>query len=84
MTGILRLLETGRVSPTGMTTHRFPFSRVEEAFRLMQTKADGAIKPSTRSDAQWSARNCSFPSPFCNVSSAVFGPINGGSKVSSE
>jgi threonine dehydrogenase-like Zn-dependent dehydrogenase len=45
MKRILRLLETGKVDPTPMTTHRFPFSQVEQAFRLMQTKADGVIKP---------------------------------------
>jgi len=45
MTRILRLLESGKVDPTPMTTHRFPFSRVEQAFRLMQTKADGVMKP---------------------------------------
>ena len=28
-----------------MTTHRFPFERIEEAFALMSTKADGIIKP---------------------------------------
>jgi threonine dehydrogenase-like Zn-dependent dehydrogenase len=28
-----------------MTTHRLPFEQVEQAFRLMQTKADGCIKP---------------------------------------
>jgi threonine dehydrogenase-like Zn-dependent dehydrogenase len=45
MTRILRLLESGRIDPTRMTTHRFTFNRVEDAFRLMQTKADGVIKP---------------------------------------
>jgi len=45
MERILRLLETGKVDPTPMTTHRMPFAEVERAFRLMQTKADGCIKP---------------------------------------
>jgi threonine dehydrogenase-like Zn-dependent dehydrogenase len=45
MERILRLMETGKINPTPMTTHRLPFEQVEQAFRLMQTKADGCIKP---------------------------------------
>lgn len=42
---LLRLVAGGRVDPLPLTTHRFPFARVDEAFRLMQTKADGILKP---------------------------------------
>jgi threonine dehydrogenase-like Zn-dependent dehydrogenase len=42
---LLRLIETGRIDPTPMTTHRFPFSQVEKAFRMMETKEDGIVKP---------------------------------------
>ncbi len=45
LTRLLRLLDTGRVDPTPMTTHTFPFDRIEEAFRLMETKEDNIIKP---------------------------------------
>jgi threonine dehydrogenase-like Zn-dependent dehydrogenase len=45
MRRLLRLLETGRVDPTPLTTHRFRFEEIETAFRLMETKADGIIKP---------------------------------------
>ncbi len=45
MERMLRLIQTGRIDPTRMTTHRFPFDRIEEAFRLMQTGKDGIIKP---------------------------------------
>jgi threonine dehydrogenase-like Zn-dependent dehydrogenase len=45
MKRLLRLLQTGRVDPTPMTTHRFPFDEVEKAFRMMETKADGILKP---------------------------------------
>jgi threonine dehydrogenase-like Zn-dependent dehydrogenase len=45
MTRLLRLLETGRVDPSPMTTHRFPFDSVGEAFHLMETKEDNIIKP---------------------------------------
>jgi threonine dehydrogenase-like Zn-dependent dehydrogenase len=42
---LLRLLETGRIDPTLLTTHRFPFAEVEKAFHMMETKADNIIKP---------------------------------------
>lgn len=45
MERLLRLLERGRIDPTPMTTHRFSFSDVEKAFRMMAAKADGIIKP---------------------------------------
>jgi isopropanol dehydrogenase (NADP+) len=45
MNRLLRLLETGRVDPTPMTTHRFPFEKVETAFHMMETKEDGMLKP---------------------------------------
>jgi len=45
MKRLMRLIETGRVDPTPLTTHRFNFAEVEKAFRMMQTKEDGIIKP---------------------------------------
>jgi isopropanol dehydrogenase (NADP+) len=45
MQRLLRLLERGRIDPTPMTTHRFPFAEVESAFKMMAAKADGIIKP---------------------------------------
>jgi threonine dehydrogenase-like Zn-dependent dehydrogenase len=42
---LLRLLETGRVDPTRMTTHTFAFEDIEDAFRLMESKEDGVVKP---------------------------------------
>jgi threonine dehydrogenase-like Zn-dependent dehydrogenase len=42
---LLRLLERDRVDPTKMTTHEFGFEDIDEAFRLMETKEDGIIKP---------------------------------------
>jgi threonine dehydrogenase-like Zn-dependent dehydrogenase len=42
---LLRLIETGRVDPLALTTHRFPFEDIGTAFRMMQTKEDGMIKP---------------------------------------
>ena len=45
---LLRLLEVGRVDPSPMTTHRFSFDEIEKAFGMMQTKADGMLKPLIR------------------------------------
>lgn len=45
---LLRFLESGRVDPTPMTTHEFPFSDIERAFRTMDRKEDGIIKPLIR------------------------------------
>jgi isopropanol dehydrogenase (NADP+) len=45
MERLLRLLETGSIDPTLLTTHTFPFTQVNAAFDLMDCKADGVIKP---------------------------------------
>lgn len=45
MKRLLRLIETGRVDPTPMTTHTFKFNEIEKAFHMMETKEDGIIKP---------------------------------------
>jgi threonine dehydrogenase-like Zn-dependent dehydrogenase len=45
LTRLLRLIENGRVDPTSLTTHRFPFAQVERAFHMMETKEDNIIKP---------------------------------------
>jgi len=42
---LLRLLETGRVDPTPLTTHRFLFGRIASAFPMVAKKPDGIIKP---------------------------------------
>ncbi len=41
----MRLIETNRVDPLALTTHRFAFQDIEKAFEMMQTKEDGMIKP---------------------------------------
>jgi threonine dehydrogenase-like Zn-dependent dehydrogenase len=45
MKRLLRLLETGRVDPTPLTTHQFKLGDLEKAFHMMETKEDGIIKP---------------------------------------
>ena len=42
---LMRLIQNGRVDPTKLTTHRFPFAQVEKALEMMTTKADGILKP---------------------------------------
>ncbi len=45
MKRLLRLLETGRVDPSPLTTHTFRFEELPKAYRMMETKEDGMIKP---------------------------------------
>ena len=45
MERLMRLIETGRVDPLHLTTHRFGFEDLPKAFELMETKEDGMIKP---------------------------------------
>jgi len=45
MKRLLRLIKTGKVDPTPLTTHKFPFEQVDKALHLMETKEDGIIKP---------------------------------------
>jgi threonine dehydrogenase-like Zn-dependent dehydrogenase len=45
MARLMLLISGGRVNPLPMTTHRFKFSEIPKAFRMMQTKEDNMIKP---------------------------------------
>jgi threonine dehydrogenase-like Zn-dependent dehydrogenase len=45
MERLLRILQNGRVDPTLMTTHVFPFTELERAFEYMDKKLDGVVKP---------------------------------------
>ena len=45
MKRLMRLVESGRVNPLPLTTHRFRVNDIEKAFDLMRTKADGMLKP---------------------------------------
>lgn len=42
---LMRLIQARRVDPLAMTTHRFKFADIKTAFRMMQTKDDGMVKP---------------------------------------
>ncbi|MFC4987410.1 NAD(P)-dependent alcohol dehydrogenase [Saliphagus infecundisoli] len=42
---LLQMLANDRFDPTKMTTHEFEFDEIEEAFRMMDEKEDGIIKP---------------------------------------
>ncbi len=48
MSRLLRIIERERVDPTLMTTHRFEFGELERAFKLMDSKEEGIIKPLIR------------------------------------
>ena len=41
---ILRLIAQGEIDTTPLITHRFPLSRIGEAYRLFENKEDGVIK----------------------------------------
>ena len=45
MQRLLRVLESGRVDPTLMTTHTFSFDDMERAFEVSDKKLDHVIKP---------------------------------------
>ncbi len=45
MERLLRLLQSGRIDPTKMTTHTFRFDELDKAFEIMDKKLDGIIKP---------------------------------------
>jgi isopropanol dehydrogenase (NADP+) len=45
MERLLRLVEKGRVDPSPLTTHRFRFDQMPQAFETMDRKLDGIIKP---------------------------------------
>lgn len=45
---LLRLLQNGRVDPTPLTTHVFPFEEIGAAFEMMRTKSSNVIKPLIR------------------------------------
>lgn len=45
MKRLLKLIETGRVDPAPLITHRFKFQKLEKAFHMMETKEDGIIMP---------------------------------------
>jgi len=47
---ILRLIEAGRIDTTPLITHRFPLSRIEEAYRLFESRRDGVIKVAVVND----------------------------------
>ena len=41
---ILRLIEAGKIDTTPLITHRFPLTKIEEAYRVFENRLDGAIK----------------------------------------
>lgn len=41
---VLQLIEEGKIDTTPLITHRFPLSRIAEAYNLFENKEDGVIK----------------------------------------
>ena len=41
---VLHLIEQGKIDTTPLITHRFPLSRIKEAYRIFENKEDGVIK----------------------------------------
>ena len=41
---VLQLIEEGKIDTTPLITHRFPLSRIGEAYRLFESRQDGVIK----------------------------------------
>lgn len=41
---ILGLIAEGKIDTTSLITHKFPLSRIEEAYRIFESKSDGVIK----------------------------------------
>ncbi len=41
---ILRLIEQGKIDTTPLITHKFPLSKIEEAYRIFENRLDGVIK----------------------------------------
>ncbi len=41
---ILRLIAQGKIDTTPLITHRFPLSKIEEAYRIFEDRLDGVIK----------------------------------------
>lgn len=41
---IMQLISEGKIDTTHLITHRYPLSRIQEAYNLFAKRADGAIK----------------------------------------
>lgn len=41
---ILELIAAGRIDTTPLITHRFPLSRIDDAYRLFENRSDGVVK----------------------------------------
>lgn len=47
---VLKLIEEGKIDTTPFITHRFPLSRIAEAYSLFENKEDGVIKVAIYND----------------------------------
>lgn len=49
---ILHLISQGRIDTTPLITHRFPLSKIEEAYDIFENRKDGVIKIAIYPDAK--------------------------------
>lgn len=54
---LLRAIAEGELDPTFVFTHRYPLSRAQEAYELMQQKRDGCLKAQIFPDSETAARD---------------------------
>lgn len=47
---VLQLIKEGKIDTTPLITHRFPLSRIAEAYSLFENKEDGVIKVAVYND----------------------------------
>ena len=47
---IMQLIADGKINTTHLITHRYPLSRIMEAYDLFASRKDGVIKIAVRSD----------------------------------
>ena len=41
---LMELMAQGKLDPTGLITHSYPLSRIEEAYELFEQRRDGVVK----------------------------------------
>ena len=47
---IIQMISEGRIDTTHLITHRYPLSRIQEAYTLFATRADNVIKTAIYTD----------------------------------
>ena len=74
---ILDLIAQGKIDTTPLITHRFPLSRIEEAYDIFENRRDGVIKVAifpglTREGGSWSYDPPSLVKMQCSVNIKLY------------